>query len=104
MAATKVKRKQPVRHVSAPRAPKPNGEVDGSTPESENEWFVLRRSSIQGLGAFATRDIPRGTRIIEYTGEKISNAEADRRAEDEEDARHHTFLFVLNKKQVLDAK
>jgi SET domain-containing protein len=69
-----------------------------------NEWFELRRSPIQGIGAFAIQDIPKGTRIIEYTGEKISNAEAERRAlEDEKNNRHHTFLFVLNAKQCLDA-
>ena len=68
-----------------------------------NEWFELRRSKIQGIGAFAIQDIPKGTRLIEYTGEKISNAEADRRAEEDTSGRHHTFLFVLNKKQVIDA-
>ena len=68
-----------------------------------NEWFELRRSPIQGVGAFAIRDIPKGTRIIEYVGEKISNAEADRRYDDETMSRHHTFLFILNKKQVIDA-
>jgi uncharacterized protein len=68
-----------------------------------NEWFELRRSPIQGVGAFAIQDIPKGTRLIEYTGEKITNAEADRRAEDDKTSRHHTFLFVLNQKQVVDA-
>jgi SET domain-containing protein len=41
-------------------------------PQNDNEWFELRGSPIQGLGAFARKEIPRGTRIIEYTGEKIS--------------------------------
>jgi uncharacterized protein len=69
-----------------------------------NEWFELRRSGIQGVGAFAIQDIPKGTRLIEYTGEKISNAEADRRYDDAKMKRHHTFLFVLNQKQVIDAQ
>jgi SET domain-containing protein len=68
-----------------------------------NEWFELRRSPIHGLGAFAIQDIPKGTRLIEYTGERISNAEADRRAEEETKSGHHTFLFVLNSRTVLDA-
>ena len=72
-------------------------------PQNDNEWFELRRSSIQGLGAFAKKDIPRGTRIIEYTGEKISYAESDRRYPDERGARHHTFLFTLNSKWIVDA-
>jgi SET domain-containing protein len=68
-----------------------------------NEWMELRRSPIHGLGAFALQDIPKGTRIIEYVGEKISNAEADRRYDDETMKTHHTFLFILNSKQCIDA-
>ncbi|HEX7019500.1 MAG TPA: SET domain-containing protein-lysine N-methyltransferase [Gemmatimonadaceae bacterium] len=63
----------------------------------------LRRSPIQGLGGFAAVDIPKGTRIIEYTGEKITNGEADRRYDDEKMDRHHTFLFILNQRTVVDA-
>ncbi len=74
-----------------------------ATPASDNEWFELRRSTIQGLGAFAVRDISKGTRIIEYTGERISNAESDRRYDDAAMARHHTFLFTLNSRTVVDA-
>lgn len=72
-------------------------------PGPVNEWLELRRSAIQGLGAFARKDIPSGTRLIEYTGEKITNAESDRRYDDEKMKRHHTFLFVLNQRTVLDA-
>jgi hypothetical protein len=68
-----------------------------------NKWMELRRSPIQGLGAFARTDIPRGTRFLEYTGEKISNAEADRRYDDDAMERHHTFLFILNSRTVVDA-
>lgn len=52
---------------------------------------------------FARVDIPKGTRLIEYTGERISNREADRRYEDELMGRHHTFLFILNTRTVIDA-
>ena len=69
-----------------------------------NPWFRLRRSRIQGTGAFATVDIPKGTRIIEYVGEHITPAEADRRYPDDDRAsRHHTFLFTLNQRTVIDA-
>ncbi len=68
-----------------------------------NEWFELRRSPIQGLGAFAITDVPKGTRLIEYSGERISNAEADRRYDDEAMGRHHTFLFILSSRTVIDA-
>jgi uncharacterized protein len=69
-----------------------------------NPWFRLRRSRIQGTGAFAIVDIPKGTRIIEYVGEHITNAEADRRyPDDDASGRHHTFLFTLNQRTVIDA-
>ncbi|MFP2912159.1 SET domain-containing protein [Pyxidicoccus sp. 3LFB2] len=65
--------------------------------------FELRPSAIQGTGAFATRRIRKGTRIIEYIGERITQEEADRRYDDEAMERHHTFLFNLDNKAVLDA-
>ena len=70
---------------------------------SRNPYFEIRRSRIRGRGAFARRKIRKGTRIIEYTGERVSHEEADRRYDDEHMARHHTFLFTLDKKTCLDA-
>ncbi|HJU88199.1 MAG TPA: SET domain-containing protein-lysine N-methyltransferase [Gemmatimonadaceae bacterium] len=67
-----------------------------------NRYFELRRSSIQGRGAFALRKIRKGTRIIEYTGERISNDEADRRYDDDSMARHHTYLFTLDEDTCID--
>ena len=64
--------------------------------------FALRRSRIQGRGAFATRLIRKGQRIVEYKGEHISNEEADRRYDEARMRRHHTFLFVLDRKTVID--
>lgn len=66
-------------------------------------YFVLRSSPIQGLGAFAVRRIRKGTRIIEYTGERITPGEADARYDDEAMERHHTFLFAVNRRTVIDA-
>jgi uncharacterized protein len=66
--------------------------------------FEIRASPIQGVGAFATRKIRKGTRLIEYTGERITSAEADRRyPDDESQARHHTFLFAIDDDVVIDA-
>ena len=65
-------------------------------------WFELRRSPIQGRGAFALRRIRRGTRIIEYAGERISHEEADERYDDASMKRHHTFLFTLDDRTVID--
>ena len=64
--------------------------------------FAIRKSSIAGKGAFATRRIPRGARIIEYKGERISQAEADRRYPYDPDSNHHTFLFNLEDDVVVD--
>jgi hypothetical protein len=65
--------------------------------------FEIRRSRIQGRGGFATRRIKRGERIGEYTGERISGGEGDRRYDDDAMARHHTFLFAVSARTVIDA-
>ncbi|MDZ4789132.1 MAG: SET domain-containing protein-lysine N-methyltransferase [Blastochloris sp.] len=44
-------------------------------------WFIVRKSRIHGEGVFAAREIPKGTRVIEYVGERITKAEAARRSE-----------------------
>ncbi len=65
--------------------------------------FEVRRSGIQGRGGFATRRIKKGERIGEYVGERISGAEGDRRYDDDAMARHHTFLFAVTSRTVIDA-
>jgi hypothetical protein len=105
MAKTQVKKKRPsprrsdgktvARKKARPSPPGRAGPV--------NEWLELRSSGIHGLGAFALKDIPRGTKIIEYTGERINNAEADRRYEDDSMPEHHTFLFILSTRTCVDA-
>jgi hypothetical protein len=65
--------------------------------------FEIRRSGIQGRGGFATRRIKKGERIGEYVGERISQAEGDRRYDDDAMKRHHTFLFSVNRRTVIDA-
>lgn len=64
--------------------------------------FELRRSPIQGTGAFAIRLIRKGQRIVEYAGERISSEEADRRYDESRMRRHHTFLFTIDRKTVVD--
>ena len=70
--------------------------------------FVVRRSSIQGKGAFATRFIHAGVRLIEYTGERLTRAEAEARYPESAEARgerHHTYLFAIDEPEevVIDA-
>lgn len=64
--------------------------------------YAVRTSRIHGRGVFAARYIRKGTRILEYRGERIDNDEADRRYDDSKMKRHHTFLFTLDKKTVID--
>jgi len=64
--------------------------------------YVVGGSSIHGRGVFATRYIRKGTQILEYEGERISNREADRRYDDTRMKSHHTFLFTLDKNTVID--
>ena len=43
-------------------------------------WEV-RKSRVHGSGIYATENIAKDTRIIEYIGQKISKKEGDRRSE-----------------------
>ena len=65
--------------------------------------FEIRTSSMQGLGAFATRYIPPGVRLIEYTGQRLTPAEAEARYPEVLGERHHTFLFAIDDDVVVDA-
>lgn len=65
--------------------------------------FEIRESAVAGKGGFATRAIAKGERIIEYVGERITHEEADRRYDDESMDVHHTFLFSVSSRTVIDA-
>ena len=63
----------------------------------------VRNSAVHGRGVFATRRIAKGERIIEYLGDRVSHAEADRRYESKDANDSHTFLFIVDSKTVIDA-
>ena len=65
--------------------------------------FEIRPSRVQGLGAFATRPITSGIRLIEYAGERLTPEQADARYPDVEGERHHTYLFAIDDDVVIDA-
>ena len=65
--------------------------------------FVVRKSGIHGRGVFALVDIPKGTRLIEYLGERMSHKEADKRYGDLHDGSAHTMLFAATDEVVIDA-
>lgn len=62
-----------------------------------------RNSKIHGRGVYAVAPIKKGTRILEYLGERISHEEADRRYEKKGDDDGHTFLFIASQRTVIDA-
>ena len=67
-------------------------------------FFEIRSSPIAGAGAFALRPIPAWTRLIEYTGERVSHEVADKRYDnDEATGNTHTVLFTVDEKTVIDA-
>jgi hypothetical protein len=68
-----------------------------------SDLIEVRRSGVHGLGVFAAKSIPKGTRIIEYVGERVSHDEADRRYEEKDANDSHTFLFIVDSKTVIDA-
>jgi uncharacterized protein len=73
----------------------------------EGEFWILRDSGIHGKGMFSRTVIPKGAKIIEYIGEKISKAESTRRglALHEESlvtGGAAVYIFYLNKKFDLD--
>src|SRR6185312_15491234 len=65
--------------------------------------FEVRHSPVHGLGAFALHPIRKGTRIVEYLGERVSHREADRRYESKDANDAHTFLFIVDSRTVIDA-
>lgn len=62
------------------------------------------RSRIQGLGVFAGEPIVAGRKVIEYSGERISNREANDRFRRLMRSRGHKrfCLFHLNKRWMVD--
>lgn len=65
-------------------------------PNDDYRPKVTVRRSSAGLGLFAAEDIPKEQLIIEYTGERISEEEANRRG--------GRYLFQVTDELVIDGK
>jgi SET domain-containing protein len=59
----------------------------------------VRESGVHGRGVYATRLISEGTRIIEYTGQRVSWESAP-----DDDNDPHTFNFGLENGKVINAE
>ena len=66
-------------------------------PGCETGWVDFRASPIDRLGGFAHADIPAGTGVIEYVGERITKAESLRRCE-----ANNEYIFTLDEAHDLD--
>lgn len=61
------------------------------------ERVIFKPSPIQGIGGFARVDLPAGTRILEYTGEKITKKQSLSRCEG-----NNEYIFALDDEYDLD--
>ena len=59
--------------------------------------LIIRSSDIHAAGCFTLDPIPKGTRVLEYTGPRISKAEGDARYE----GRPFTYLFGVGDGEVV---
>jgi hypothetical protein len=66
------------------------------------DMMRVRRSRLHGRGVFAVRRIRKGTRIIEYLGDRVSHREADLRYDHKSIEDNHTFLFIVDRGVVID--
>jgi SET domain-containing protein len=72
-------------------------------PVASPPLIEVRDSALHGDGVFAMQRILKGTRVIEYLGERVSHREADRRYDDKDANDNHTFLFIVDSRTVIDA-
>jgi uncharacterized protein len=84
-------------------AKNPQKSPAASTPSSDSRRIQTRRSGVHGKGVFALVDIAEGETIIEYVGEIISWAEAQRRHPHDPTDPNHTFYFHIDEDHVIDA-
>jgi uncharacterized protein len=75
----------------------------------ESAWVVAAESTIHGCGVYARQRIPDGMRIIEYTGERISLAEAERREQrrlwrQQRGGDDCVYVFVVSARTAIDGR
>jgi len=75
----------------------------GGLPIVSSALVEVRDSGVHGRGVFAVAPIKKGTRILEYLGDRVSHDVADQRYENHDENDNHTFLFIVDKKTVIDA-
>jgi len=74
-----------------------------AAPAAGGRRIQVRRSGVHGKGVFALRPIAAGERIIEYVGEVLTWAAAQKRHPHDPSDPNHTFFFHIDDKHVIDA-
>ncbi len=70
--------------------------------------WIVKKSKVHGTGVFASENIKKGTRIIEYIGDKVSKKEGDLRSEKRikrylnSKVTGSVYIFELNKRYDID--
>jgi uncharacterized protein len=75
---------------------------DNSMGSVRKPMYEVRSSPIHGSGVFALRPLRKGTRVLEYIGERISVEEGDRRYGDDDAEHPHVLLFGVDDETVID--
>lgn len=76
--------------------------------KTTSQYIEVRKSGIHNRGVFAIKNIPAGTEIIEYVGEKITKRESDIRGEQvlkrskDDLTKGAVYIFELNKRYDID--
>lgn len=65
--------------------------------------YAIRKSTTHGRGAFATRTIRQGARIVEYRGKRSSYEDACENPDSDPADPFHTLLFEVSDGSVIDA-
>jgi hypothetical protein len=74
---------------------------------NSQKLYSVKLSGVHGNGIFASKDIAKGTPIIEYVGNIVSKKEGDKIYEEQYEESKKTgtgavYIFELNKKQDID--
>ena len=75
---------------------------------TKSEYINVKNSKIHNKGIFAAKDIPKGAKIIEYVGEKITKKESEKRCDIvlEQSQKNPelgaVYIFELNKRYDID--
>ena len=73
-----------------------------------NKLWFKKNSGVHGSGLFASQNIKKGSKIIEYVGDKVTKKEGDRRADIQLNKAKRNinngmvYVFELNKRYDID--